>query len=98
MWRDLRRYAKQKPRGRYRVDLGSQLLKTTLVNRKGRWKLFQRAITARARVQFMWMLSERSFRGRLLANHKEKKLDLVVSIDLADSGGWRITEKLYYLG
>ena len=27
----------------------------------------------------MWMLSERSFRGRLLANHKEKKLDLIVS-------------------
>lgn len=30
----------------------------------------------------MWMLSERSFRGRLLANHKEKKLDLVVSTHL----------------
>ncbi|CAO1602674.1 Structural maintenance of chromosomes protein 6 [Xanthoria calcicola] len=29
----------------------------------------------------MWMLSERSFRGRLLANHKEKKLDLVVEPD-----------------
>ncbi|KAI4111346.1 MAG: hypothetical protein LQ339_000545 [Xanthoria mediterranea] len=63
------------------IERLAQLLKTTLVNRKGRWKLFQRAITARARVQFMWMLSERSFRGRLLANHKEKKLDLVVEPD-----------------
>ncbi|KAL8807129.1 MAG: hypothetical protein Q9200_004795 [Gallowayella weberi] len=63
------------------VERLAQLLKTTLVNRKERWKLFQRAITARARVQFMWMLSERSFRGKLLANHKEKKLDLVVEPD-----------------
>lgn len=61
------------------ANMDLKLLKSTLVNRKERWKLFQRAITARARVQFMWMLSERDFRGRLLANHKEKKLDLQVS-------------------
>ncbi|KAI4091810.1 MAG: hypothetical protein LQ344_003914 [Seirophora lacunosa] len=63
------------------TDRKMQLLKSTLVNRKERWKSFQRAITARARVQFMWMLSERNFRGRLLANHKEKKLDLQVEPD-----------------
>jgi hypothetical protein len=54
------------------------MLKQTLVNRKERWKYFQKAITARARLQFLYLLSERSFRGRLLANHKEKKLDLHV--------------------
>ncbi|KAL8953621.1 MAG: hypothetical protein Q9222_000547 [Ikaeria aurantiellina] len=73
---------------------GFQLLKSTLVNRKERWKLFQRAITARARVQFMWMLSERSFRGRLLANHKEKKLDLHVEPDPTKVGKGREAKTL----
>ncbi|KAL8998456.1 MAG: hypothetical protein Q9169_002493 [Polycauliona sp. 2 TL-2023] len=76
------------------VEQLAQLLKTTLVNRKERWKLFQRAITARARVQFMWMLSERSFRGRLLANHKEKKLDLVVEPDPTKVGKGREAKTL----
>ncbi|KAL8844334.1 MAG: hypothetical protein Q9176_001244 [Flavoplaca citrina] len=76
------------------VERLAQLLKTTLVNRKERWKLFQRAITARARVQFMWMLSERSFRGRLLANHKEKKLDLVVEPDPTKVGRGREAKTL----
>ena len=30
----------------------------------------------------MYLLSERGFRGQLQANHKEKKLDLQVSIDV----------------
>ncbi|KAI4098483.1 MAG: hypothetical protein L6R37_006470 [Teloschistes peruensis] len=76
------------------VEKLAQLLKTTLVNRKERWKVFQRAITARARVQFMWMLSERSFRGRLLANHKEKKLDLNVEPDPTKVGKGREAKTL----
>ncbi|KAL2039575.1 hypothetical protein N7G274_007847 [Stereocaulon virgatum] len=59
----------------------SQLLKFALVNRRDRWKQFQKFITARARVQFMYLLSERGFRGQLQANHKEKKLDLQVEPD-----------------
>ncbi len=59
-------------------SLGPQILKQTLVNRKERWNHFRKAITARARLQFLYLLSERSFRGRLIANHKEKKLDLIV--------------------
>ncbi len=35
-------------------------------------------ITARAKIQFFYLLSERGFRGKLLANHDEKKLDLRV--------------------
>ncbi|KAI4204750.1 MAG: hypothetical protein LQ346_001574 [Caloplaca aetnensis] len=72
----------------------AQLLKSTLVNRKERWKAFQRAITARARVQFMWMLSERNFRGRLLANHKEKKLELHVEPDGTRMGKGREAKTL----
>ena len=30
----------------------------------------------------MYLLSERGFRGQLQANHKEKKLDLQVGIDV----------------
>lgn len=30
----------------------------------------------------MYLLSERGFRGQLQANHKEKKLDLQVSINI----------------
>ncbi|KAL8721353.1 MAG: hypothetical protein Q9225_001965 [Loekoesia sp. 1 TL-2023] len=76
------------------VERLAQLLKSALVNRKERWKLFQRAITARARVQFMWMLSERNFRGRLLANHKEKKLDLHVEPDPTKVGKGREAKTL----
>ncbi|KAL8649422.1 MAG: hypothetical protein Q9210_004404 [Variospora velana] len=76
------------------VETLAQLLKSTLVNRKDRWKSFQRAITARARVQFMWMLSERNFRGRLLANHKEKKLDLQVEPDATKVGKGREAKTL----
>ena len=57
-----------------------QLLKETLVNRRDRWRKFQKHITSRARIQFFFLLSERGFRGKLLANHKEKKMDLLVLI------------------
>ena len=63
---------------RYIADSPSKLLKLTLVNRKDRWRKFQKRITSRARVQFFYLLSERGFRGKLLAHHKEKKLDLIV--------------------
>ncbi|KAL9595447.1 MAG: hypothetical protein Q9219_006438 [cf. Caloplaca sp. 3 TL-2023] len=76
------------------VERLAQSLKSALVHRKERWKLFQRAITARARVQFMWMLSERNFRGRLLANHKEKKLDLHVEPDPTKVGRGREAKTL----
>lgn len=52
----------------------------TLMSRKERWNLFQKSITARARVLFTMLLSERSFRGKLLIDHKGKSLDLNVSL------------------
>ncbi len=50
----------------------------TLMNRKDRWKLFQKKITARARIQFGFLLTERNYRGRLKADHQGKTLDLSV--------------------
>jgi chromosome segregation ATPase len=64
-----------------------QRLQTTCVNRKTRWKLFRRHITGRARINFTYLLSERAFRGRLLANHKTKEMDISVEPDRQRPGG-----------
>lgn len=41
--------------------------------------MFQKHITARARYQFMYLISERGFQGTLVANHKERKMDIQVT-------------------
>ncbi|KAJ5377879.1 uncharacterized protein N7496_005288 [Penicillium cataractarum] len=66
-----------------------QILKNTLHNRKKRWEIFRSHISSRAKAQFTYLLSERGFRGRLLANHQEKLLDLQVEPDITkdDSTG-----------
>lgn len=58
----------------------SQKLKETLVNRRERWEKFRAYIVSRAKTQFTYLLSERSFRGRLITSHKQKLLDLQVSM------------------
>lgn len=67
-----------------------QYLKRTLDHRKKRWEIFRAHISSRAKAQFTYLLSERSFRGRLLADHTNKLLDLqvrfrVTSVDFGDS-------------
>ncbi|KAJ5152855.1 uncharacterized protein N7482_009333 [Penicillium canariense] len=66
-----------------------QIFKDTLDNRKKRWEIFRSHISSRAKAQFTYLLSERSFRGRLLANHQDKLLDLQVEPDITkdDSTG-----------
>jgi hypothetical protein len=56
----------------------SQYLKDTLNSRKKRWEIFRSHISSRAKAQFTYLLSERSFRGRLLTDHVGKLLDLQV--------------------
>ncbi|KAJ5306641.1 hypothetical protein N7508_005656 [Penicillium antarcticum] len=67
----------------------AQIFKDTLGNRKKRWEIFRSHISSRAKAQFTYLLSERSFRGRLLADHSEKRLDLQVEPDITkdDSTG-----------
>ncbi|KAJ5469449.1 hypothetical protein N7539_009067 [Penicillium diatomitis] len=60
----------------------AQIFKDTLTNRKKRWEIFRSHISSRAKAQFTYLLSERSFRGRLLTNHQEKLLDLQVEPDI----------------
>ncbi|KAJ5772050.1 hypothetical protein N7520_002579 [Penicillium odoratum] len=70
------------------ITLAEQL-KSTLHHRKNRWELFRAHITSRAKAQFTYLLSERSFRGRLLTFHDKKSLDLQVEPDITkdDSTG-----------
>ncbi|KAJ5555482.1 hypothetical protein N7461_003952 [Penicillium sp. DV-2018c] len=65
----------------------SQALKDTLQNRKKRWEIFRSHISSRAKAQFTYLLSERSFRGRLLADHNNKRLDLHVEPDITKDDG-----------
>lgn len=55
-----------------------QIFKKTLSFRKHRWVMFRSYISCRAKAQFTYLLSERSFRGRLLTDHEGKLLDLQV--------------------
>ncbi|KAL4973253.1 hypothetical protein BDW66DRAFT_142642 [Aspergillus desertorum] len=59
-----------------------EVLKATLNHRKERWRAFRSHISSRAKAQFTYLLSERSFRGRLLADHENKTLDLQVEPDI----------------
>src|ERR1700761_4626574 len=47
--------------------------------------MFRKFISSRARITFMYLLSERQFRGRVLMNHREKELDIKVEPDLSKS-------------
>ncbi|KAK4994643.1 Structural maintenance of chromosomes protein 6 [Elasticomyces elasticus] len=67
----------------------TQQLKRALLNRQDRWRKFRRFITSRARIQFIYLLSERDFRGKLRANHKEHWLDINVCQNSSDDSGAR---------
>ncbi|OJJ34299.1 hypothetical protein ASPWEDRAFT_173721 [Aspergillus wentii DTO 134E9] len=70
------------------LTLLASILKDTLTHRKKRWGIFRSHISSRAKAQFTYLLSERSFRGRLLADHSGKLLDLQVEPDITkDSAG-----------
>lgn len=65
-----------------------QHFQLTVINRRERWLQFRANISARAKAQFTYLLSERSFRGRLLTDHDNKLLDLQVEPDITkDSTG-----------
>jgi len=70
------------------------IFKSTLRNRKNRWRLFRAHISSRAKAQFTYLLSERSFRGRLLADHDAKLLDLQVEPDITRDSTGRGTKTL----
>ncbi|KAI0024091.1 P-loop containing nucleoside triphosphate hydrolase protein [Xylariomycetidae sp. FL0641] len=56
-------------------------LKKALMDRLGKYRDFQRHVSAHARTNFGYLLSERGFRGQLLLDHKSKKLEIQVEPD-----------------
>ena len=56
-------------------------LELTLQDRQNRWKRFRQHISARARSHFVYLLAERSFRGRMQIHHTAKQLELLVEPD-----------------
>lgn len=59
----------------------SALLKQSFMDRIGMYQRFQQFISARSRINFNYLLSERAFRGKLLIDHKSRKLDVHVEPD-----------------
>ncbi|OAX78937.1 hypothetical protein ACJ72_06751 [Emergomyces africanus] len=60
----------------------AQRFKITLNNRRKRWENFRSLITAQAKLQFTYLLSERSFRGQILSDHTKKLLDIHIEPDI----------------
>ncbi|KAK8098656.1 uncharacterized protein PG998_014142 [Apiospora kogelbergensis] len=56
-------------------------LKKALGKRLDKWRAFQRLISAQSRANFQYLLSERGFRGKLLLDHANKKLEIRVEPD-----------------
>jgi chromosome segregation ATPase len=50
-------------------------------DRLKKWRQFQSQISARSRIQFTYLLSERGFRGKLLLDHRRHLLDIQVEPD-----------------
>ncbi|KAL1867842.1 hypothetical protein VTK73DRAFT_3923 [Phialemonium thermophilum] len=59
----------------------NQGLKNTLFKRLEKWRNFQRHISAHSRSNFIYLLSERGFRGKLMLDHKNKRLAIQVEPD-----------------
>ncbi|KAK0714317.1 P-loop containing nucleoside triphosphate hydrolase protein [Apiosordaria backusii] len=59
----------------------NERLKHTLSLRLDKWRKFQRYISSQSRANFIYLLSERGFRGKLLLDHERRALDLQVEPD-----------------
>lgn len=64
-----------------------RLLKQACLIRIQMFRRFQASISARSRINFQYLLSERDFRGALNIDHKRKKLDVHVEPDKAVTTG-----------
>lgn len=62
-------------------------LKQAFSMRIGMFRRFQRLISARSRINFLYLLTERAFRGKLSIDHKSKKLDVHVEPDETKKSG-----------
>lgn len=56
-------------------------LKNALNRRLDKWRKFQRYISSNSRANFMYLLSERDFRGKLVLDHEHHTLEVQVEPD-----------------
>ncbi|KAK1826836.1 hypothetical protein QBC39DRAFT_363346 [Podospora conica] len=69
--------------------------KKTLELRLDRWRKFQRLISAQSRCNFVYLLTQRGFRGKLIIDHRRKLLDLQIEPDSTNKkAGERSTKTL----
>ena len=69
------------------LRLLSGSLTESMHNRRKRWFKFQHFISASAKFNFGFLLSERGFRGQLLLDHEQHLLDLRVEPDVTRKSG-----------
>ncbi|ETN37934.1 uncharacterized protein HMPREF1541_07557 [Cyphellophora europaea CBS 101466] len=62
-------------------------LKASVHERMRRWRFFRQQIGRSARSAFMYLLSERGFRGKLIIDHTQHLLDLLVEPDITRRDG-----------
>ncbi|KAJ4255049.1 Structural maintenance of chromosomes protein 6 [Fusarium torreyae] len=63
------------------VDDTISSLKRAIEHRLHLWRQFQRQISARIRIQFNYLLSERGFRGKIDLDHRARKVVLQIEPD-----------------
>lgn len=56
-------------------------LKRAIGHRLHLWRQFQRQISARVRIQFNYLLSERGFRGKIDLDHRSRKVNIQIEPD-----------------
>lgn len=70
-------------RGMESMRMELALLKQTLRYRLEKWRTFQRLSASCTRVNFIYLLSERGFRGQLQIDHRSRRLQVTVEPDEA---------------
>ncbi|KAL7923171.1 P-loop containing nucleoside triphosphate hydrolase protein [Trichoderma austrokoningii] len=63
------------------VDETISSLKQAIEHRLHLWRQFQRQISARIRIQFSYLLSERGFRGKIDLDHKARRVNIQIEPD-----------------
>lgn len=63
------------------LDLLIASLKKSITRRLALWRQFQAQISARIRIQFNYLLSERGFRGKIDLNHIQRKVMIQIEPD-----------------
>ncbi|KAK5995788.1 Structural maintenance of chromosomes 6-like protein [Cladobotryum mycophilum] len=63
------------------VDETINSLKQAIEHRLHLWRQFQRQISARIRIQFNYLLSERGFRGKIDLDHRARKVNIQIEPD-----------------